>query len=173
MATANKSDKGTDVMAPVQATEELNEIAESIFIELLKTCRDGKQYPALAHEAFKSASAFLEVKARINDGDLTCEPDKPDVPEYIEIPVMIEKKDNEWVPLRDIATGKTIMERAPVDRDAYAPNLPATHPINLRCKPRDGVSVEERIARHNAEKVIAAVIREKEDDARRLAALRH
>lgn len=105
-----------------------------------------------AISAFRDAKVFLDVADAVELGEISAEPEQADVYETVEVPVWQQQSDEKWKPVLDPLTKKQVTMTVAVDRDAYAPNLDAGHPINLRCKPRDGVSVAERIEKFKAER---------------------
>ena len=113
-----------------------------------KTDTHGYTNEATALGCFKRAKVFLETAAKVRSGQLSAEEDKPLPNEMIEVPVWKQLSDEKWQPMTD-ELGRVVTEKQPVDRFAYAPNLPKDHPVNLRFKPVDGRSIAERYVTSN------------------------
>lgn len=131
---------------------QLQDVALAIFSEATRTSR-GYDPGKVALDSFRKAKAFLDVSAAIFAGELSAEAEASLPYEEIEVPRMIQHSDEKWETLTDERTGAVLTEKVGVDRFAYAPNLPADHPINLRFKPTDGRSIKER---HLPERLLAA-----------------
>lgn len=149
---AEKQDKPTAAAQPVNHGR-LEEVALSIFSDATRSAR-GFDPAKVAHDSFRKAKAFLDVSGRIAQGELSADAEPLPVYEEIEVPVLIQTEDEKWKPVVDPVTRKQITEKVGVDRHAYAPNLPPEHPINLRFKPQDGRSIQER---HQPEKLEPSV----------------
>ena len=121
--------------------DELKATALVIYAEMIRRgSPDGFQMSTIAKRSFQRAHAFLEMSALVEAGEMNCEPPVDTPPEPIEVPMMELVKDDgatqTWQPLVDERTGKQITEMQLTDRDAFCPNLPPTHPLNLRFKSR-------------------------------------
>jgi len=149
--------------AEKNAHARLEQVALHIFNRMGSDVQFGRSMESLAVESFRRAKSFLTISEGVESGIVSADPIKPDVPEFIDVPVMTQRSDEKWDPVKDPKTGLPVMQRAPVDRDAYAPNLPSEHPINLRFKPRDGVAIADRKALYEKE-------RDREREERALAA---
>lgn len=147
-----------------ELSPEHKRVAEALFAQAVVRTKSTTNFPMIAIGAFKAASAFLQTQAAIEAGELDAEPEKPDVPVYIKIPVFNEISEGKFEGIVDPATNKPLFETVAADRDAYAPNLPAEHPINRRFLPRDGVPVEARIEKHKADKLAEKERRKLQDD---------
>jgi hypothetical protein len=126
-----------------------------LFKDASRNLTRGYNTESVALECFRRATAFLKVSAGIRAGELSAEPEAPLETEYVEVPVMLQSGDEKWKPVKDPVTGKPVTQRLPVDNFAFAPNLPEDHPINLRFKPLDGVSLKERLEKAEAAKAAA------------------
>lgn len=135
-----------------EPSAELRATALAIFNHITADSARGFNHREKAHEAFRRAKAFLDLAEEIDAGLESAEAVKPDVPEEVEVPVLEQKSDEKWVQVVDPMTNRPVMQRVPVDHYAYAPNLPDSHPINLRFKPHDGIPASKRsklAAAHN------------------------
>lgn len=138
-----EKEKQTASPAPAAEHGRLEEAALAIFSDATRNAR-GFDPAKVAHDAFRKAKAFLDTSSAIASGELSAETEKPLPYEEIEVPVLVQTTDEKWEPVLDPHTRKPVTEKLAVDRFAYAPNLPADHPINLRFKPQDGRSIKER-----------------------------
>lgn len=117
--------------------------------------------------AFQHAKVFQSVSSKILAGEIPCEMPEPDEPDFIKCPLVVLVSDTpgeqtKWKPVTD-PLGNPLFETLLVDRDSFAPNLPADHPINLRYKPRPGAKT---VVEHQADEKA----RRAEEHERRLKA---
>lgn len=138
---ADKQEK--QAAAPVANHGRLEEVALEIFSDATRNAR-GFDPAKVALDSFRKAKSFLDVSQAISAGELSAEAELVPPYEETEVPVLRQTTDEKWEPVVDEITRKPITEKRAIDRFAYAPNLPADHPINLRFKPQDGRSIKER-----------------------------
>lgn len=164
---ADETKPGESKPAKPTATEHarLEQVALTIFNRLGANLPSNRDSGGLAIESFRRAKAFLAVSEGVKGGDISAEPTQPDKPEYVEIPVWQQTADEKWAAVKDPITGKPVVQMAPVDPYAYAPNLDASHPINQRFKPRDGRSFAERQKSFKESREVEATFRAARDAA--------
>lgn len=108
--------------------------ARSIYMDLSKgelRNRDGK---LVAQIAYARARDFVLVTQAIRGGAAIPEPAAPPAPLFCKVQLWDGSKGQHGEPLAD-ENGQPVFEVQPVDRDAFAPNLPKDHPINQRYYP--------------------------------------
>lgn len=123
---------------------ELKGVALSVFNQMTSSVGRGLVHKATALEAFRRAKVFLECSDEIEMGMASAEPIPADIPEDVDVPVLVQNSEEKWSPLMDPITNRQVVQKMPVDRYAYAPNLPENHPVNVRFKPHDGVRPTQR-----------------------------
>lgn len=126
---------------------ELKEKAFEIYRQLSQQ-QSARSPEQLAIQAHRLAKDFLEVNAKIESGEINPTPIHPK-PERVKVPRMYAKNENQgFETVKDPVTGADVMDDAPVDHYAFAPNLPENHSINLRFKSPEGVKVRDLIEEH-------------------------
>lgn len=154
----------------VGSHDALERVALSLYGNFVATNKGAYPDRNAVHKAFVHAKVFVETSALIASGELPCHPPQPEAREYVKVPLvkMISEGEGGIMPrfeqLIDPMTQNPLYEQAAVDFDAYAPNLPAEHPINLRYKPRPGaMTVVEMQAENAANRTAEAERRAKSD----------
>lgn len=133
-----------DIDVDDAAHEELKGVALVLYTNATKAMTHGSRMEEVAVECFRRAKAFLKVSEGVKYEEINADPLPPEKPEFIDVPVHQEFADGKWKTVVDPVTNRPVMEKAPVDRSAYAPNLPETHPVNLRFRPVDKVPIALR-----------------------------
>jgi hypothetical protein len=127
----------------------LEQTARLIYIDLMKGEMRGRDGKAVAQAAYTRAKDFTLVTQALRDGASLPEPQAELKPLFIQVHLW-DAEGEYGKPMVD-GNGQPIYEVQPVDRDAFAPNLPAGHPINQRYAP---IAVRARV-RHGGKDVPA------------------
>ena len=114
-----------------ELAERTKEIASRIYCERAAG-RQIRQEAAknAAIEAFQLAVAFANAEAQF-DAEGIPQPVPSGYKPLVKFAHMRLEKDGEWVPVLD-DDGNPVVDEMEGDPDAHAPNLPPTHPINVR-----------------------------------------
>lgn len=112
----------------------LEQTARLIYIDLMKGEMRGRDGKLAAQIAYSRARDFTLVSQAIREGAAIPEPKQDSKPLFCKVRLWDGSKGQNGEPLSD-ENGQALFEVQPVDRDAFAPNLPADHPINQRFYP--------------------------------------
>lgn len=141
------SDK-QDKAAPV-INEKMHEMAFALYRDAVNVRAGAVNPTQLAQESFARAVAFQKIAAQMDAGKLSLVTEAEEVRKLVKVPRGRMKDDQQGFEASvNPATREEVYEMVPEDPYAYAPNLPASHPINLRFQPRDGVTFDDRVKAH-------------------------
>jgi hypothetical protein len=140
---------------------EVQAMAQHFYGQMLATHRITYPDQNSVHKAFVHAKLFLRTAAKIESGEMPCNPPEEEKPEWVDCEIWetTGTEDDGITPkfkvLRDPLSGAPVKQRMLVDHDAFCAALPDGHPINRRFKPRPGAQtlaeIREDIARTRKE----------------------
>ena len=107
--------------------------ARLLYLDLMKGEMRGRDGKVVAQVAYSRARDFTLVTQAVRDGATLPEPQEELRPLFVRVRVW-DANGQHGTPMSD-DNGQPIYETMPVDRDAFAPNLPIDHPINQRYAP--------------------------------------
>lgn len=112
----------------------LEDTAKDIYLRLHEGKMRGHEPREIASRAFALAKAFAEEAQAVRDGKIVADPPKPDAPLYVRVHLWDGSRGQHGERKLD-ENNQPIFEIQPVDRYAFAPNLPDEHPVNQRYYP--------------------------------------
>jgi hypothetical protein len=130
----------TAAEAAAQLTEvdadALEKAAMAIYLDLVKGEMRGRDGKLVAQAAYARARDFVLVTQAIRGGaEIPTSVAPQSLPVlYCKVTLWDLTLGEHGAPVKD-NNGRTVEEIQPVDRDAFAPNLPEDHPINQRYYP--------------------------------------
>lgn len=113
----------------------LEETARFMYVELSRGRLRGRAPEQIAEAAFQEAKAFVMVAQAHRNGKPIADKAKGEAPAYVLVHLWDGSLGPHGEPMMKPDTNEPVLEVQPVDRDAFAPNLPKDHPINQRYYP--------------------------------------
>jgi hypothetical protein len=113
----------------------LERAAMHLYAERIRTRLGSYSPEAIAEQSFVDAAAFAREAQAIRDGKEIRNQRAEDAPLFVKVHLWDGSKGEHGAPMLAPDTNEPIWEIMPVDRYAFAPNLPDGHPINQRWYP--------------------------------------